>query len=296
MEPVVTGLSFPEGPAFDADGNLYVVELAGGRVVQVRPDGSASRLATMGGGPNGLAVGPEGELWVANSGGLEWGEVAESPGFVRYARVEQVHRDGSVSEPFLRADGRPLLGPNDVVADARGDVWFTDPGGPNRDIASPRGRVCWADPNSGACRVVAEGYRYPNGLALRNDDRDLIVAETGSGLLWVHPVLGPAALGPRRPFARMPPDHLPDGMCFDASGRLLVAGVGGSAVVVFGPDGEQVDRIPFPDAPDGFVTNLAFEPGQPVLYVTIGRVGGSVVRLPWDDLGTPLPGWNVRLQ
>jgi sugar lactone lactonase YvrE len=85
-------------------------------------------------------------------------------------------------------------------------------------------------------------------------------------------------------------------MCFDASGRLLVAAVRGAAIVVFNPGGEQIDRIPIPDAPNSFVTNLAFEPDQPLLYVTIGRVGGSVIRLPWDDLGAPLPGWNAHLE
>jgi gluconolactonase len=296
METVATGLSFPEGPVFDAEGNLYVVEIAAGRVAKIAPDGTTTRFADTGGGPNGMALGPAGQLWVANSGGLDWGEVVERPGFVKVPRIEQVRRDGTVSVLSVEADGRPLQGPNDVVVDREGGLWFTDPGGPNSDIVTPRGRVCWASPDGRDVRVVVSGYQYPNGLALRVDDGELIVDETGSGRLWIHDVRGPGSLGERRPFAEMPEGYLPDGMCLDASGRVLVAGCGGAGLVVFDEGGKQLDRLEFSNAEAGLVTNVAFRPGQAEIYVTIGRaVEGTVVRLPWDEQGAPLPGWTAQL-
>ena len=61
---VATGLEFPEGPAFDRSGNLYVTEIQGGQISRIAPDGTVEVFANTGGGPNGAAFGPDGDLYV----------------------------------------------------------------------------------------------------------------------------------------------------------------------------------------------------------------------------------------
>src|SRR5215217_7395432 len=67
---VATGLGFPEGPVVLSDGSVLCVELRHGRLVRVAGDGSVDAVAELGGSPNGAAIGPDGAVYVCNSGGF----------------------------------------------------------------------------------------------------------------------------------------------------------------------------------------------------------------------------------
>src|SRR5215472_3627287 len=69
---IATGLRFPEGPLAMADGSVILGEIAGGTVTRVASDGSKSTVNAAGGGPNGLARGPDGALYLCNNGGAEY--------------------------------------------------------------------------------------------------------------------------------------------------------------------------------------------------------------------------------
>lgn len=71
MEVIARGLDFPEGPAIGPDGRLYVAENRKGQVSRI-DDGEMVAFARTGGGPNGLAFGADGDLFVCNNGGLAW--------------------------------------------------------------------------------------------------------------------------------------------------------------------------------------------------------------------------------
>src|SRR3546814_14610150 len=60
MEIVAEGLAFPEGPVAMADGSVIVVELAGGRITRCW-SGRKEVVSAIGGGPNGAAIGPDGD-------------------------------------------------------------------------------------------------------------------------------------------------------------------------------------------------------------------------------------------
>src|SRR5438045_6893516 len=66
------GLRFPEGPVAMPDGSIVLVEIAAGRITRVSPNGEKSVVATPGGGPNGLAIGPDRALYCCNNGGFAW--------------------------------------------------------------------------------------------------------------------------------------------------------------------------------------------------------------------------------
>ena len=71
---LATGLRFPEGPVAMPDGSVILVEIEAGRITRVHPDGTKTTVAQPGGGPNGLALGPDGKLYCCNNGGFHYVE------------------------------------------------------------------------------------------------------------------------------------------------------------------------------------------------------------------------------
>src|SRR5277367_4747058 len=72
MRVIATGLSFPEGPVAMEDGSIVLVEIERQTVTRVRQDGRVEVIAHTGGGPNGMAVGPDGAFYICNNGGFAW--------------------------------------------------------------------------------------------------------------------------------------------------------------------------------------------------------------------------------
>ena len=139
---IATGLQFPEGPVWMPDGTVLCVELKGRTVDRVHLDGRVETVATPGGSPNGLAIGPDGAAYVCNSGGWGFAEVmgmtvpdVRQPEDYSGGRIERVDlATGEVTVLYTECDGNELVGPNDLVFDAAGGMWFTDHG-------KQRGRV-----------------------------------------------------------------------------------------------------------------------------------------------------------
>ena len=263
---VATGFGFPEGPAFDGEGNLYVVEIAAGQVSRIAPDGRVSVLAKPGGGPNGSAIGPDGALWVANNGGAD-------PG-----RIERIDlATGAVEAVFADHEGQPLGNCNDLVFNAEGGCYFTDPHGSLRDPQP--GHVFFFTLDERLSRV-ATGYGFPNGIGITDDGSTLLVAESGTGWIWAHEIEKPGVLGERRRFGRVPEGHIQDGFAFDAEGNVLVCGHRGGAITVLDANGKPVDSIA---TEDDKLTNLAFGgPDFSTIYVTESGLG-RVVSMPWRN-------------
>ena len=141
VRELATGLLFPEGPVAMPDGSVLLVEIKRGTVTRVTPEGKVEVVAETGGGPNGLAIGPDGAAYVCNNGGFLWSELGDllvpldlatgsnqTPDF-EGGRIERVDvATGAVTVLYRECDGRPLRGPNDIVFDAAGGFWFTDLG------------------------------------------------------------------------------------------------------------------------------------------------------------------------
>src|SRR5512139_2103674 len=135
LREIAHGLRFPEGPVALPDGSVLVVEVRGGALSRVSPDGAVSVVAHTGGGPNGAAIGPDGCVYLCNTGGFAWQELGglSRPHGVcpEYAggSIQRVDlATGRVETVYTACDGRPLRAPNDLVFDAAGGFWFTDHG------------------------------------------------------------------------------------------------------------------------------------------------------------------------
>jgi gluconolactonase len=278
-----TGLRAPEGPTFDRDGNLYVVEMAVGRIARIDPTGRVSIFTEDGGGPNGMALGADGCLYVCNNGGYSVPqEQRQSP------RIERISPAGEVHWLVAEIDGTPVNAVNDITFDQHGNYYCTDPQFPAEGtlyshVCPPAG-VIFGD-RDGAVRRLELGIRFPNGIAITPDARTLVVAETQTRQIHAFEILEPGVLGPARIYAELP-SGMPDGMCFDSEGYLLVCGFGAGVVHVFAPGGKGLtETLSFEDAN---VTNLCFGGAElKTLYVTEMTLG-RVVTVPWSRPGMQL--------
>src|SRR5580765_5160929 len=57
---------FIEGPSFDAEGNLYIVDIPFGRIFRIAPDKKWSLVVEYDGWPNGLKISRDGRILVAD--------------------------------------------------------------------------------------------------------------------------------------------------------------------------------------------------------------------------------------
>lgn len=262
----VTGFKFPEGPAVDRNGHLFLVDMATGDISRVSPEGRAEIFFNTGGIPNGAKFHENGDLYVADR---KCGIIAISP-----QKAVRVIADRYHEEKFN--------GPNDLVFDSQGNLYFTDPEGSSAE--EPYGRL-YRISSSGEINCLASGLAYPNGLVLSHDERCLFVAITRKNRILRY-ILDPP---PFRSyiFSQLSGGWGPDGMAFDAMGNLYVAHYGGGAVLLLNPKGELLERIPL----EGMhPTNVAFgDRDRRALFVTEAETG-SVYRFKTEHPGLPLFG------
>jgi len=260
-----TGLKFPEGPAFDRKGNLFVVNISTGDISKISPEGQVETFLNTGGVPNGAKLHANGDLYVADR---NKGIIAISP-------------EGSIRVIAHSYQGKKLNGPNDLIFDSRGNLYFTDPHGSSAE--NPFGCVYRVSVDS-EITLLASGLAYPNGLVLSRDEKELFVAITRKNRILRY-VLDPPARSTI--FIQLNGGWGPDGMVLDEAGNLYVAHFGGGDVLIVSPKGELVERISVGGLRP---TNVAFGGSdRKTLYITEADTG-SVYRFKTDYPGLPLYG------
>ncbi len=297
METVAEGLGFPEGPVVMGDGTVVLVEIEAGNLTRVDPrSGSSEVVAHLGGGPNGAAIGPDGRVYVCNNGGFEW---SHRRGYTIPGHQPRDYRGGSIQAVDLESGevevvvsevaGRGLKGPNDLVFDRFGGMWFTDHG-KTRPRDRDQGGLYYGRPLEGRWREVVHPLDAPNGVGLSPDGSVVYVAETHTCRLlsWSLDSPGePAGDNPPggRFVARPAGRKLFDSLAVEESGNVAVATIGTSGISVFDPSGDQVDFVP---TDDPITTNIAFG-GEDMrtAYLTLSGTG-RLVRCRWPRPGLRL--------
>jgi len=299
LQIIASNLAFPEGPVVMPDGSIVVVEIAGGTVRRIQPGGATSLVATVGGGPNGAALGPDGKLYICNNGGLQFIErdgVRRPIGAARDydgGRIEVIDVEtGRVERLYDRCGEHRLAGPNDLVFDSSGGFWFTDSGKHHRRH-SDHGGLYWARTDGSEIREVLHPLASPNGVGLSPDGSVLYIADTASARLWAWDVVGPGQLA-KAPYPAQMGGRLIgaapgitrfDSLAVSASGKILVATIMNGGVAEFWPDGGTMRHHPLPDL---HVTNLAFGgPDMRTAYITFSQAG-ALVALRWHEPGLAL--------
>ena len=299
LRVLATGLCFPEGPVAMKDGSVVLVEIERQTVTRITPDGRKEIVAYTGGGPNGLAVGPDGAFYVCNNGGFTWrlehnrlrptGPASDYTG----GSIQRVDpKTGKVSVLYDRCGPHKLCGPNDIVFDGQSGFYFTDLG---KARARDRdwGGVYYALADGSGITEVVHPVLTPNGVGLSPDNKTLYIAETETARLWAFDIVKPGVVA-KAPFPSPHGGRLLvglggfqrfDSMAVDAAGNVCVATLVNGSVSVVSPEGGLMHQIPMPDL---YCTNICFGgPDLKTAFITLSGTG-QLVAMDWD-----LPGLRL---
>jgi sugar lactone lactonase YvrE len=212
---LLDGLGFPESTRW-RDGRVWLCNWGSGEVLAVTPDGEREVMARL--APQTLPFSidwlPDGRLLVID--GPQRLLLRQEPDGTLQTVADLT---GFGSAPF-----------NELLVDVAGNAYVN--GGP--------GLVVRVGPD-GAVREVADGLQWPNGMALVDDGRTLVVADSHAGQLVGFDVAEDGTLSGRRVWAGL--EHAPDGICADADGAVWVASVPGKHCVRVREGGEVLDAV-----------------------------------------------------
>lgn len=180
---------------------------------------------------------------------------------------------GWVAKPFPMGSSLRL---NDAKTDARGRVWAGSLN--NDDESRPEGRLFRLDEH-GRCDEVDGPYGVANGPAISPCQTLMLHTDSAARTIYAFDLnVDAGTLSNKRVWLRFSEaDGYPDGMTFDAQGRVWVAHWGGACVSRFSAEGELTHRVTLPT---DHVTNVCFGgPGLDRLFVTTARQGLSAEQL-----------------
>jgi len=237
-EPFVRGLSFGEGLRW-RDGRLWYSDFYQHRISSAAPDGSVQVEVEIEDQPSGLGWLPDGRL-------LFVAMIAQ--------KVMRREADGRV---VVHGDlaGLAKFHANDMIVDRHGNAFvgcfgydlgaytaehgaaapFAEPGPPK----APLMRVM----PEGVASIAADDLRFPNGMAIIDGGRTLIVAETFKPCLTAFDLSDDGMPSNRRVLAELPMTIAPDGICADSEGAIWCANATAKESVRVGKDGEILERV-----------------------------------------------------
>jgi gluconolactonase len=259
------GLTFTEGPKW-LKGKLYLSSMffdqkwngdpKKSATVEVDPDGTY-RFISKGLQTNGLMPLADGNLAVCDMFGH---------------RIVEMTTKGKIVKTLASTyEGKPIDGPNDLVADAQGGIYFTDPQfTPEAKKSQPGRAVYYITPRGKTIRIIPpDDFAMPNGILLSPDGRTLYINNTydsesfwnvdtdKDNWVWAYDVNGDGTVKNGRKFAALvlTPEVVDrkgrssgaDGMTIDENGGLYVATYMG--VQVFNPRGEFLGLVNTPTYP-----------------------------------------------
>jgi gluconolactonase len=196
---------FIEGPSFDANGDLYIVDIPFGRIFKIAPSGEWSLAVEYDGWPNGLKIAADGRILVAD---------------YRHGIMELDASAGRMKPVLASRNSESFRGCNDLHIASNGDIYFTDQG--QTGLHDPTGRV-YRLKTDGRLDCLIDTGVSPNGLVLDPNEAVLFVAMTRDNAVWRLPFMRDGSVSKVGRFCSMFGPSGPDGMTMDSAGRLFVA-------------------------------------------------------------------------
>ena len=259
-------LTFSEGPKW-MDGKLYFSNMyfdqnwnadpKKSSIVAMEPDGSYKNIMEGKMQANGLYPYKNGNLLVCDMIGHKVVEMTTSGNMVRV-----------IVDSF---DGKPIDGPNDIITDSKGGIYFTDPQFTMEAEKFQPGRaVYYVSPDREITRLVEPNeFAMPNGILLSPDEKTLYinncyddeswypVDSSKDNFVWAYDVNDDGTISNGRKFAelrltgnvldRKGKSSSADGMAIDTMGNIYVATYFG--VQIFDSEGEFIGMINLPSFP-----------------------------------------------
>jgi gluconolactonase len=258
LEKLADGFAFTEGPAADANGNVYFTDQPNDRIHVWSVDGKLSTFLSPCGRSNGTYFDHKGNLLTCADDKNELWSISPA---------------GKVTVLVKEYDGRLLNGPNDLWIRPDDGVYLTDPfykrsywkrGGMEQGT---QGVYFLPADRKGLIRV-ADDLRQPNGIIGTPDGKTLYVADIGAGKTYQYAITPDGTLKDKKLFCSMGSD----GMTIDEEGNVYLTGKG---VTVFDKAGRKIDHI---DVPGPWTANVTFGgKDRKTLFITAG-VGLYAVR------------------
>jgi gluconolactonase len=274
---------FTEGPAQAPDGSVYFSDITfvkasgyqAGHIWRWDPRTRTTAVfRSPSGMSNGIVFDAQGRMVVAEGAGF---------GGRRITRTDMTTGKSVILAGLF--NGRPFNSPNDLVLDARGRIYFTDPRYSGYEpIEQPVQGVYRIDLD-GRVSLLAADAGKPNGIAVSPDQATLYVAAHDNGSLGDLPPETQAAPGRKALLAYdLAPDGSakfrralvdfspagPDGIGVDRDGNIYCAVQGErQGIYVYSPAGKELAYIPTPESP----TNVKFGRGadKQTLFITAGK-------------------------
>lgn len=249
---VADGYQFTEGPAVNAQGEVFFNDIPASKTYKIGPDGKARVFIADSKKANGQAFGPDGKLYAVATGdkGYMQGPWNQVLAYDPTGKVEVI------------AEG---IAGNDIVVRHDGGIYVTHPGGGRQPS------LVWYISPKGEKKVVDKGLRFANGVTLSPDQSLLYVADYASHWVYSYQVQADGTLKDKQKYyhlhvADTADDSGADGLRVDRDGRLYVATRLGIQVC------DQAGRVNcIIPTPNGRVSNLCFGgPQFDTLYATCG--------------------------
>lgn len=218
--------SFLEGPSFDRDGNLYIVDIPYGRIFRISPAGEFTLVAEYDGEPNGLKLASDGRIVITD---------------YRHGLMTLDPASGKVSSLLERRWSERFKGVNDLVFAGNGDIYFTDQG--QTGIHDPTGRV-YRLRVDGVLDQIVSNVPSPNGLVLNGSEHILYVAATRGNAISRIPLMPDGTASKVGIFIQLSGSlGGPDGLAMDEQDNLAIAHAGLGTVWIFSRLGEPLYRV-----------------------------------------------------
>jgi gluconolactonase len=248
---IAVGIDRPEDVVVGKDGRVFASDHQCA-VAEIHPDGAFTRLGPAGGAPNGLNMDLQGRVLIANFGIYDR----------QNGPLERFDPASGLRETLLaEVGGKTLTAANYPVLDRAGNIWCANSTHAETWPQALDGRAdgfIFVLRPDGTSDIVAEGLKFPNGLALSEDDGWLYCAQTSGADVMRFAILPGGRLGPGERYgpvlgrllsgdaaraeadAASHPEDLgyTDGVGFDAEGALWVCLPAANKVVAIAPDGE----------------------------------------------------------
>jgi gluconolactonase len=249
LRQLASDYKFTEGPAVDAEGNVYFTDQPNNRIMKWSTDGTISVFMENAGRANGLYFDNEGNLIAcADEKNQLW-------------KIDQNKQVTVLVNDF---EGKKLNGPNDLWIDAKGGIYFTDPfykrdywTRTEKEIESEN--VYYLSPDKKTLQPVATDFVRPNGIVGTPDGKTLYVADIGDKKTYSYKINDDGTLSDKTLFANIGSD----GMTIDNKGNVYLTGQG---VTIFNQSGEKIGHI---DVDKGWTANVCFGgKNQKTLFIT----------------------------
>jgi len=219
-----TGHGLVECPRW-YDGCLWFADWGAGEIIRVTPDGASEVVARAAAPPLSFDFLPDGRMIVVAA---------------RERHLLRREADGAlVTHADLSA--LPATTWNEIVVDGRGNIYVNGGGLDPPRGNTPPGIIALVMPD-GTVRQVAEGFAFPNGMAVSADNATLVIAESWARRLTAFEIAPDGNLERRRGWAELG-NGTPDGICFDRDGACWYADVPNRRCQRVRDGGEVIDEI-----------------------------------------------------